>query len=787
MGGEYTYYAFISYSHKDEKWAQWIQRALENYRLPAVIRKETGKQLPKRLTPIFRDATDLAIGKLNDNLHRELESSRYLIVICSPNSAKPNLEGKHFVNAEVEHFNSLGRSDCIIPVIVDGIPGDPERECFCPKLKELDLLGVDATKIPRERLLNDVVAKILNLRPDELWQREKRRRTRNRIRMTIGGTLLLMLLLAGGYIAYDWFHAHIEYYADYGDSFGLPYGIFPLAEKQTKSRSSHYRFIYRGRRRLFGERLLREVIHCNSARTPTDPERRVKGDDLPTWSKINYDSDLGLLYIDICEKNGRLRERREFSGRGKTVIDFKTKDRDDVLVGAFQRAASGSGSKAEIRRWRIQRDERTGRPLKILFFRNDVVTLPSRNADGFFGYEFEYDRLGRVTRRYYLDENGEHMMLKNGTAATVYMYCEYGISSIGNSDNSGKLMEQTVFGYDADGNVCKIVNCMDGRRTFRNGFAEEYDKYDERGNLVERVYFGIDGKPCMRKDGFAKIEYKYDDCGNIVEVAYFGTDGKPCLHKDGFAKVTASYDERGNLIEQAYFGSDGKPCVHKDGNAKVVFKYDGRGNCIEEAYLGTDGKLCMIKDGYAKWASKYDERGNLIEEACFGIDGKPCLHKDGYAKLVNKYDERGNYIEGAFFDTNGKLCINKDGYAKLVNKYDARGNRIEQVYFGTDGKPCMHRNGHAKLTIAYDDRDNFIEEAYFGVDSKPCMIKDGYAKSVNKYDERGNLIEAAFFGIDGKPCINKTGGYARFANEYNELGQFVSVKYFDAAGRELKQ
>ena len=90
MNEEYTYYAFISYSHKDEKWAKWLQQKLEHYRLPTVIRKESGKVLPKRIAPVFLDATDLTVGKLNDNLHRELENSRFLIVTCSPNSAKPN-------------------------------------------------------------------------------------------------------------------------------------------------------------------------------------------------------------------------------------------------------------------------------------------------------------------------------------------------------------------------------------------------------------------------------------------------------------------------------------------------------------------------------------------------------------------------------------------------------------------------------------------------------------------------------------------------------------------------
>ena len=66
MEENYHYYAFISYSHKDLKWAEWIQRSIEHYRLPAIIRKEVQKPLPKKIAPVFRDATDLGVDVLVD-------------------------------------------------------------------------------------------------------------------------------------------------------------------------------------------------------------------------------------------------------------------------------------------------------------------------------------------------------------------------------------------------------------------------------------------------------------------------------------------------------------------------------------------------------------------------------------------------------------------------------------------------------------------------------------------------------------------------------------------------
>lgn len=52
------YKAYLSYSHRDERWAGWLHRALERYRVPARLRAEHGGDLPARLAPIFRDRED---------------------------------------------------------------------------------------------------------------------------------------------------------------------------------------------------------------------------------------------------------------------------------------------------------------------------------------------------------------------------------------------------------------------------------------------------------------------------------------------------------------------------------------------------------------------------------------------------------------------------------------------------------------------------------------------------------------------------------------------------------
>ena len=83
---QYTYYAFISYQRKDEKWAKWLQRKLENYKLPVANAKDASDNKLKYIPPCIRDKTDLTAGPLPDALKEALNQSRFLIVISSPNA-----------------------------------------------------------------------------------------------------------------------------------------------------------------------------------------------------------------------------------------------------------------------------------------------------------------------------------------------------------------------------------------------------------------------------------------------------------------------------------------------------------------------------------------------------------------------------------------------------------------------------------------------------------------------------------------------------------------------------
>ena len=185
---EYVYDAFISYSHRDLNWARWLQRRLETFRIPRGV---TEQERPRRRLRVFRDQTDLAGVELQLALRRELSSSQYLIVICSPSSA-----ASHWVNDEIEFFRSLGGEDRIIPFIVDGEPESdkPELECYPPALRSEEdkhALGASVTEIGKNKAFLKLMAILLDVRFNRLVDREKRRRRQTAL---IGGLSAALIL-----------------------------------------------------------------------------------------------------------------------------------------------------------------------------------------------------------------------------------------------------------------------------------------------------------------------------------------------------------------------------------------------------------------------------------------------------------------------------------------------------------------------------------------------------------------------------------------------------------------
>ncbi len=188
-------FAFISYNHKDVKHAKWLQKRLEHYKLPAEIHNEFEDS--RFIRPVFRDQTDLNTGVLANVLRDQLEASKYLIVLCSPNSAK-----SQWVSNEVKTFIEWGRLDQIIPVIVEGQPNcyNPDLECFPEYMRqytkdhpEAELLGISFAEVGKDKAFIRIVSKMLDVSFDTLWKRHERQKRLRIIQWTL--TIITVILL----------------------------------------------------------------------------------------------------------------------------------------------------------------------------------------------------------------------------------------------------------------------------------------------------------------------------------------------------------------------------------------------------------------------------------------------------------------------------------------------------------------------------------------------------------------------------------------------------------------
>jgi len=193
MGGktissDYRYQAFISYAHKDEGLAEQLHKALETYTIPKnlIIKNGAG------LSPIFRDTTELtAHHSLSEKIQEAVQSSRFLIVLCSP-AAKQS----HWVNEEIRLFRSVHGEGAILCVLAEG---DPDAS-FPPALREEGREPL-AAKLSGGRDgfrlgVTQLAASLLGVRLDELIQRDTKRR-RNRLRVLSGASLVFAAVMGG--------------------------------------------------------------------------------------------------------------------------------------------------------------------------------------------------------------------------------------------------------------------------------------------------------------------------------------------------------------------------------------------------------------------------------------------------------------------------------------------------------------------------------------------------------------------------------------------------------------
>ena len=205
---EEVYEAFISYRHlpRDRAIAIRLQKALEGMHVPKEIQR--ANDAPKHLGKLFRAEDELPTSSsLNDQIRVALKHSRFLVVVCSPQTSD-----SLWVLREVELFASFHGRDRILIALASGEP----QESF-PFLLQSHLAQDESGQmqsVPDEPLAADfredsrrsfrseylrIAAALMGCGYDDLRQRQRMRRMR-----LIATTASVVTAISLAFGAFSW-------------------------------------------------------------------------------------------------------------------------------------------------------------------------------------------------------------------------------------------------------------------------------------------------------------------------------------------------------------------------------------------------------------------------------------------------------------------------------------------------------------------------------------------------------------------------------------------------------
>ena len=209
---EYKYDAFISYRHCDlDKFvAENLHKALETYELPKNLKEQLNIE-GRTFKRLFRDQEELPLSSnLEDPILEALNSSKYLIVICSP-----RLKASLWCKKEIETFKKLRGRENIFCVLIEGEPADsfPEEVLYDEvetvkngkkkiEKKPVEPLAADVRGNTKKEVLKRIheeklrlAAAMCHIDYDDLRQRHKLREQKRKANIATGISIASILFL----------------------------------------------------------------------------------------------------------------------------------------------------------------------------------------------------------------------------------------------------------------------------------------------------------------------------------------------------------------------------------------------------------------------------------------------------------------------------------------------------------------------------------------------------------------------------------------------------------------
>jgi RHS repeat-associated protein len=442
--------------------------------------------------------------------------------------------------------------------------------------------------------------------------------------------------------------------------------------------------------------------------------------------------------------------------------------------------------------------------------------------------EYEYDPLGRLTKRIHPD-------------ATQYIIHRYCSGILGITDENGLYTEyehdninqrtkiiyalagyETDFAYDGNGNLTSLTDPKDQatafeyyennrlkKITYPEGDEESYT-YNPVGTLATRT----DGKAVVTTYGYddlhrltsitapgLSIAYTYDAVGNLdtmidstgtTDYDYDNLDRLTTITYPNTKTIDYTYDAVGNItgiatdfgtVTYGYYGNNLLHTITLPNSQQVTYHYDTADNLIRIDYPnGTYTVFAYDTRNRLTAMTNYAPGDTVISTYAYTLDGVGNRTNTDLAEplipgfetgAINYTYNTGNILATAdtvsyTHDANGNRTQKVAGAVSVDYTYDSQ-NRLTQVTDGTQTTQYIY-NGLGQRVGKSED----------GVQTNYLIDPNGILPQVlAEMDAGNNLI--AFYVYDGAGLVAKiTSASKYYFYHYDGLGSTIAITDEDA-------
>lgn len=396
--------------------------------------------------------------------------------------------------------------------------------------------------------------------------------------------------------------------------------------------------------------------------------------------------------------------------------------------------------------------------------------------------EIDYDDLGNAKETRYYDEDGK-LTTQNAYAIKRAKCDELGrvvrYSYLSADGTPAKDYRTDIYiTYDKYSHPIKYLPMTNEKRSYMLtdygalAYGEERI-YDDRGNLVERVYLNADGGILQKK----VTDYN-GDCLPVAEM-YYGEGGAWILGPDKYWKKLIEYDERNNEILISYLGTDGKPTLLAAGYSQVAQEYSENNDLLRRAFLDQNGKSVNCLEGYAYCEQTINEWRSTSKAVFYDKNERELF---SYHIDYNEYGlKTAEWLSGP-----DGAHLNHPSYGLAMTKYFYDDNRLKvrEEYYDEEGNPAVLFGVTSGWEAEYSDLGFEIKRSNLGDGFKPAADSKGIVTAVFSYDELGRETTRTFLD-EGEKEHNCVFGFSRYQVEYGEDGEIEKTIYWDENGEEV--